>query len=91
MATIIIPTPLRKFTGNATKVSVEGNTIREVLEALTTRYPELKKHLFDTEQNIRPFINIFIGEEDIRNLNQQNTTVAPGAVVSIIPAIAGGQ
>ena len=90
MATVIIPTPLRKFTGNSTKVAVSGNNIQEALNELTNKFPELKKHLFDTEERVRPFINIFIGEDDIRNLQQQQTSVAETSVISIVPAIAGG-
>ncbi len=90
MATVIIPTPLRKFTGNSTKVAVSGNNIQEALNELTNKFPDLKKHLFDTEERVRPFINIFIGEDDIRNLQQQQTSVAETSVISIVPAIAGG-
>lgn len=90
MATIIIPTPLRKFTGNSTKVNVGGNNVQEALGELTQKFPDLKKHLFDTEERVRPFINIFIGEDDIRNLQHQQTSVAESSVISIVPAIAGG-
>ncbi len=90
MATVIIPTPLRKFTGNSTKVAVSGTNVQEVLNELTNQFPDLKKHLFDTEERVRPFINIFIGEDDIRNLQQQQTNVVESSVISIVPAIAGG-
>lgn len=90
MATVIIPTPLRKFTGNSSKISVEGTTISEVLQSLATQHPGIKKHLFDTEDKVRPFINIFVGEDDIRNLQQQNTPVGETTTISIVPAIAGG-
>ena len=90
MATIIIPTPLRKFTGNSSKVTVAGSSVQQALQELTDKFPDLKKHLFDTEEKVRPFINIFVGEDDIRNLEQQETTVAEASVISIVPAIAGG-
>lgn len=90
MATVVIPTPLRKFTGNSSKINVEGSTISEVLQSLTAKFPDLKKHLFDTEDKVRPFINIFVGEDDIRNLQQQNTPVGDTTTISIVPAIAGG-
>lgn len=90
MATVIIPTPLRKFTGNSTKVNISGNNVQEVLNELTSKFPDLKKHLFDTEERVRPFINIFIGEDDIRNLQHQQTSVAESSIISIVPAIAGG-
>lgn len=90
MATIIVPTPLRKFTGNSSKVSVEGGSVGQALQDLITKFPDLKKHLFDTEEKVRPFINIFVGEDDIRNLQQQDTAVADTSTISIVPAIAGG-
>lgn len=90
MATIIIPTPLRKFTGNSSKVNIAGGSVGEVLQNLAVQFPDLKKHLFDTEEKVRPFINVFVGEDDIRNLQQQNTMVAESSTISIVPAIAGG-
>ena len=90
MATIIIPTPLRKFTGNSSKINVAGSSIQQALEELTAKFPDLKKHLFDTEDKVRPFINIFVGEDDIRNLQQQQTAIAETSTISIVPAIAGG-
>ncbi len=72
MATVIIPTPLRKFTGNSSKINVSGHSVLRSAAGIDRQnIPDLKKHLFDTEDNIRPFINIFVGEEDIRNLQQQ--------------------
>ncbi len=90
MATIIIPTPLRKFTGNSSKINVAAGTVQQALQELTGKFPDLKKHLFDTEEKVRPFINIFVGEDDIRSLQQQQTNVAEASVISIVPAIAGG-
>ena len=90
MATIIIPTPLRKFTGNSSKVNIEGASVGETLQNLTVKFPDLKKHLFDTEEKVRPFINIFVGEDDIRSLQQQETKVVDSSTISIVPAIAGG-
>ncbi len=90
MATIIIPTPLRKFTGNSSKVNVAAADVQEALQHLTEKFPDLKKHLFDTEDKVRPFINIFVGEDDIRNLQQQNTAITNATTISIVPAIAGG-
>jgi molybdopterin converting factor small subunit len=90
MATIIIPTPLRKFTGNQSKLDIKGNSIKEAVSELALNFPDLKKHLLDDSGNIRTFINIFIGNDDIRNLQQENTAIKEDTVISIIPAIAGG-
>ena len=90
MATIIIPTPLRKFTDNSSKLNVRAGTVEEALLDLSTNYPDLKKHLLDEQGQIRTFLNIFIGEEDIRDLQAGKTSLRDDSVVSIVPAIAGG-
>ena len=90
MATIIIPTPLRKFTNNAAKLNVQANTISDIVEKLTTDFPDLKKHLLDANGKVPSFINIFVDDDDIRNLQQEQTVVKENTTVSIVPAIAGG-
>lgn len=90
MATIIIPTPLRKFTNQQNKVTVGGTTIKESIDELTLNFPDLKKNLIDEKGNLRSFVNIFVGDDDIRDLNQESTAVKTETVISIIPAIAGG-
>lgn len=90
MATIIIPTPLRKFTDNTPKLNVRAGTVEEALLDLSANYPDLKKHLLDEGGQIRTFLNIFIGEEDIRDLQNGKTALRDDSVVSIVPAIAGG-
>jgi molybdopterin converting factor small subunit len=90
MATIIIPTPLRKFTNNTAKLQIKGGTVSESIQELTTNFPELKRHLLDDKGQIRSFVNIFVGDSDIRDLEQEQTIIKEDAVVSIIPAIAGG-
>jgi molybdopterin synthase sulfur carrier subunit len=90
MATIIIPTPLRKFTNNSSRLTVSSTNVAEVVNELTLNFPDLKKHLLDEQGRIRSFVNIFVGEEDIRNLQDEKTPVAQDTVISIVPAIAGG-
>ena len=90
MATVIIPTPLRKFTNNTARLQVRPGTIQETVNELTVNFPDLKKHLLDEHGKIRSYVNIFIGNDDIRDLQHENTAVQEGAVVSIVPAIAGG-
>src|SRR5882757_1590568 len=90
MATVIIPTPLRKFTNNTARLQVKAGTIHDTVQELTINFPDLKKHLLDENGKIRSYVNIFIGDDDIRDLQQEHTTVREGAVVSIVPAIAGG-
>ena len=66
MATVIIPTPLRKFTNNTTKLTVQATTISELIEILIVDFPELKKHLLDANGKVPSFINIFVDDDDIR-------------------------
>ena len=90
MATVIIPTPLRKFTNNTAKLEIHAATIGETVNELTLNFPDLKKHLLDEKGNIRSFVNIFVGNDDIRDLQQEKTSVKTDTVISIVPAIAGG-
>jgi sulfur-carrier protein len=90
MATVIIPTPLRKFTNYTSKLEVHADTIARTFDELTLNFPDLKKHLLDDKGQIRSFVNIYLGNDDIRNLQQGDTVVAPDAIISIVPAIAGG-
>ena len=90
MATVIIPTPLRKFTNNTARLQVKAGTIHDTVQELTVNFPDLKKHLLDESGNIRSYVNIFIGNDDIRDLQQEKTSVKEDAVISIVPAIAGG-
>lgn len=87
---ITIPTPLRPYTENRDTIEVEGQTIRELLEDMTERYPQLKRHLFSEDGKLRSFVNIYVNDEDIRYLDGENTKVKEGDVISIVPAIAGG-
>lgn len=90
MATVIIPTPLRKFTHNTAKVNVEAATVREAVEYVGVEFPDIKKYLLDEQGYIRAFVNVFLGNDDIRDLQEENTPLQPDSVLSIVPAIAGG-
>jgi molybdopterin converting factor small subunit len=91
MATVFIPTPLRKFTNNTAKLEVEGGNVSEVVGNLTGNFPELKRHLINADGKIPSFINIFVDDDDIRNLQQEQTVVKDKTIISIVPAIAGGR
>ena len=90
MATVIVPTPLRKFTGNAARVQVSAKKVSDVLDELGLHYPELKSILRNKNGGIPSFINIFIDDDDIRVLEQEQTLVKENTIISIVPAIAGG-
>ena len=90
MAKIIIPTPLRKFTGNTATSETKGQTIGEAIQELIDNHQALSKHLLDDNNKLRSFIKVYLGEEDINSLQKEATSVAENAVISIVPAIAGG-
>jgi molybdopterin synthase sulfur carrier subunit len=85
-----IPTPLRKLTNNEELVEINGATIGEAIAELQTRYPGIKDRLLDETGAVRRFVNVYVNEEDIRFLQNQDTKLRDGDEVSIIPAIAGG-
>ena len=85
-----IPTPLRKLTNNEEVVEVNAFTIGEVIEELQNRYPGFKERVLDETGAVRRFVNVYVNEEDIRFLQNQDTVLKDGDEISIIPAIAGG-
>lgn len=89
MASIKIPTPLRAYTGQQAQVDVTGATIGEALASLTEQFPDLKPHLFNGD-SLRSFVNIFLGEEDVRFLDGLDTPIEADDSLRIIPSIAGG-
>lgn len=88
--TVIIPTPLRKFTGETELVEVEGATIGEIFTQLEARYPGIQARLCEESGELRRFINVYVDGEDIRFLDRLQTPVGAQAEISIVPAIAGG-
>jgi molybdopterin/thiamine biosynthesis adenylyltransferase/rhodanese-related sulfurtransferase/molybdopterin converting factor small subunit len=87
---IHIPTPLRPYTDKADVVEIDGATVGELLDNLTTRFGGLKQHLFNNEGQMRSFVNVYVNDEDIRYLQKSQTPVKAGDSVSIIPSVAGG-
>jgi molybdopterin synthase sulfur carrier subunit len=85
-----IPTPLRKLTNNEETVEVNAATIGEAIAELQARFPGIKERLIDESGGVRRFVNVYVNEEDIRFLQNQETALKEGDEVSIIPAIAGG-
>lgn len=90
MAKVLIPTPLRQYAGKQDSVESTGSTVGEVLGALTTAHPELKRQLYNDEGKLRSFVNVYLNDEDIRYLQKDQTPLRDGDVVSIVPSIAGG-
>jgi sulfur-carrier protein len=87
---IRIPTPLRKLTNNEEVVEVKAATIGAAITELQTRYPGIRERIVDENGDVRRFVNVYVNEEDIRFLQNQQTPLKDGDEVSIIPAIAGG-
>src|SRR5947209_10438167 len=90
MAKILIPTPLRQYVDKKDSVELEGGTVREVLDTLTSQYGDLKRHLFNDQGKLRSFVNVYVNDEDIRYLQKDATPLKNGDTVSIVPSIAGG-
>jgi MoaD family protein len=91
MSTIVrIPTPLRTLTGGQDEVTAEGKTVADLIADLEKRHPGIRDRLLD-EKGVRRFVNIYVGEEDIRFLEGLKTELKAGDSVSIVPAIAGGR
>jgi sulfur-carrier protein len=85
-----IPTILRTYTGGASEVSADGSTLAEVLDDLDRNHPGIKARVLDDQGAIRRFVNVYVGNDDVRFLDALDTKTADDAQVSIIPAVAGG-
>jgi len=89
MATIKIPTPLRAYTDGNAVIDVAGGTVGEALNDLTTQFPDLRQHIFEGDE-LRSFVNVFIGQEDTRYRDGMDTEIETDSQLRIIPSIAGG-
>jgi sulfur-carrier protein adenylyltransferase/sulfurtransferase len=90
LVTVEIPTALRGFAGNKDAVQLEGATVGDLLKRLGSQYPQLAKHIFDEQGQLRNFVNVYVNDDDIRHLQKEQTPVQPKDVISIIPSVAGG-
>jgi molybdopterin converting factor small subunit len=91
METIVrIPAPLRTLTGGKDEVSAAGATVGEVIDDMERHHPGIKDRLLDAK-GVRRFVNIYVGEEDVRFLDGLKTALKHGDAISIVPAIAGGR
>lgn len=90
MPTIRIPTPLRPYAANSAEVAVAGETVGAALGDLTVRHPDLRKHLYNDSGELRAFVNVFLGQEDVRHLQGVNTPLQESDQLRIVPSVAGG-
>jgi molybdopterin/thiamine biosynthesis adenylyltransferase/rhodanese-related sulfurtransferase/molybdopterin converting factor small subunit len=88
--TITIPTPLRQFAAGQSEIEVEANTAGEALDQLTSIHAELRRHLFNDQNALRNFVNVYVNDEDIRHTSGPDTPVKEGDSILIVPSIAGG-
>jgi molybdopterin converting factor small subunit len=87
---IRIPTPLRGYTRGADEVRVEGASVGEALKRLGSLHAGVFERVIDERGDLRPFVNVFVGSSDVRALDGLETRLEEGAVLSIVPAVAGG-
>ena len=90
MSTLKIPTPLRSYTNGQAEVTVNGGTVSSALKSLIEQYPALKPHLFNENGGLRAFVNLFLGEHNIKDLQGLDTPVSENDRLMLIPSIAGG-
>lgn len=90
MATVLVPTPLRRLTGGNSKLTVDATDVGGVLAAVDAQYPGIAGKLLDEEGNVKRFINVFLNDDEIRSLQGLETPVTAEDRVSIVPAMAGG-
>jgi sulfur-carrier protein len=85
-----IPTILRTYTGGESEVTAEGATLTEILDDLDRNYAGIKGRIIDEEGALRRFVNVYVGNDDVRFLDNLGTPTPDGAEISVIPAVAGG-
>lgn len=90
MPVLKIPTPLRSYTNGQVEVTVSGGNVSEVMHQLVEKYPTLKPHLYNGDGQLRPFVNLFVGENNINDLQGLDTPLENNTRVILIPSIAGG-
>ena len=89
-ARVRVPTPLRKFTNGSDEVDADGQTIEALFNHLEENYPGIKERIIDDTGKVRRFVNVYVNGDDIRFLQNMETSIKDGDNVSIVPAIAGG-
>jgi adenylyltransferase/sulfurtransferase len=90
MTILKIPTPLRYYTGGQAEVPVSGSDVAAAMRDLVTQYPALKSHLYDGNDELRAFVNLFLGEDNIKDLQGLETPLGKEDTLRLIPSIAGG-
>ena len=89
MSVVRIPPTLRAEAGGERQVEATGETVRDLLEDLTSRFPALRDRIWEADE-VAPFVNVYVDGEDVRTLDGEETPVREGATVILLPAMAGG-
>lgn len=89
-ARVRVPTPLRKYTKGADEADAAGDTVKALVDDLEKNFPGIKERICDESGKIRRFVNVYVNGDDIRFLQNLDTSVNNGDSISIVPAIAGG-
>lgn len=90
MPILKIPTPLRPYANGESALELQGEFVEELLDSAIDVHPMLKKHLFNEEGELRPYVNLFLGEDNIKQLEGLKTPLSEGDTIMLIPSIAGG-
>ena len=90
MSRVRVPTPLRPYTKGQGQLEVEASTVGEALKELTTKFPSIGPHLYGDDGELRPYVNLFVNDEDVRTLEGVQTSIHEGDTLMILPSIAGG-
>jgi len=90
MPLIRIPTPLRSYTSSQAEIQVQGQTVADAMEDLVIQFPNLRTHLYNGSGQLRPFVNLFLNEDNVRDLQGMQTSLKESDRLMLIPSIAGG-
>jgi len=86
----LVPAALRAYTERQAEIEVNGGTVGEAIADLAAKYPDIRKHIYKDENSLRDFINVYIGDTNIKEIEGLKTPVKDGDSVMLVPAIAGG-
>lgn len=90
MTILRIPSPLRPYANGISEMEIQAENVGQAIEKLTEKFPALQTHLFSEEGELRPFVNLFLNDEDVRHLQGTDTLLKDGDRLMILPSIAGG-
>jgi adenylyltransferase/sulfurtransferase len=90
MAKILIPSSLRKYVNNEESINEQGDTITDILQQLSRKHKQISKYIFTKTNELHPFMNIFLDEKHIRDIDGLNTPISETSIIRLLPAIAGG-